>query len=67
MSKYKVGDRVVVISKEELKGLIGQGMFYIEPFCGRTVTIKEVDDDETYRMIVGGAMNSLKDQKKMYI
>ena len=50
MSKYKVGDRVVVISKEELKGLIGQGMFYIEPFCGRTVTIKEVDDDETYRI-----------------
>nr|WP_142411385.1 hypothetical protein [Clostridium sp. Marseille-P7770] len=50
MSKYKVGDRVVVISKEKSKDLIGQGMFYIEPFCGKTVTIKEVDDDETYRI-----------------
>ena len=54
MSKYKVGDRVVVISKEEAdeKSHVGPGFVYgMKKYCGETVTIKEVDDnDRNYRL-----------------
>lgn len=54
MSKYKVGDRVVVISKEKIKYLTGSKVPFLkcmEKFCGETVTIKKVDDiDGTYRI-----------------
>ena len=54
MSKYKVGDRVVVISKEEAdkKSHVGPGFAYgMKKYCGETVTIKEVDDnDRNYRL-----------------
>ena len=53
MSKYKVGDRVVVISRENIKNLCEKECIFwsdMIPFCGKTVTIKEVDDDETYRV-----------------
>lgn len=54
MSKYKVGDRVVVISKEKIKYLTGSKVLFLkcmEKFCGETVTIKKIDDiDGTYRI-----------------
>lgn len=51
MSKYKVGDRVVVISKEEAdkKENVGYGFANgMKKYCGKTVTIKIVLDDKTY-------------------
>lgn len=54
MSKYKVGDRVVVISKEKMKDSMEMWPMLwsdMEPYFGKTVTIKEVDDnDGTYRL-----------------
>ena len=52
MSKYKVGDRVVVISEEKAKDLKGKFLFSssMKSFCGKTVTIKKVDYDGTYRI-----------------
>ena len=54
MSKYKVGDRVVVISKEEAdeKSYVGPGFVYgMKKYCGETVTIKEVDNnDRNYKV-----------------
>ena len=52
MSKYKVGDRVVVISEEKTKDLKNNFMLLsdMKSFCGETVTIKEVDFDGTYRI-----------------
>lgn len=53
MSKYKVGDRVVVVSKEKVKDSKTRFWFWsdMRSFCGKTVTIKEIDDrDETYRI-----------------
>lgn len=53
MSKYRVGDRVVVVSKEKVKDLKTRFWFWsdMRSFCGKTVTIKEIDDrDETYRI-----------------
>ena len=53
MSKYKVGDRVVVIFKEKMKDSMETWPMLrsdMEPYFGRTVTIKEVDDDGTYRL-----------------
>lgn len=53
MSKYKVGDRVVVISKEEAekKRNVGFGFAYgMKEYCGKTVTIKRVDNDGTYKI-----------------
>lgn len=54
MSKYKVGDRVVVIFKEKMKDSMEEWPMLwsnMEPYFGKTVTIKEVDDnDGTYRL-----------------
>lgn len=52
MSKYKVGDRVVVISEEKIKDLTKKFLFCpdMRSFCGETVTIKKVDYDGTYRI-----------------
>lgn len=52
MSKYKVGDRVVVISEEKAKDLKGKFLFpsSMKSFCGKTVTIKKVDYDGDYRI-----------------
>lgn len=52
MSKYKVGDRVVVISEEKIKDLTKKFLFLsdMRSFCGETVTIKKVDYDGTYRI-----------------
>ena len=53
MSKYKVGDRVVVISKEEAeeKKNLGYGFANgMKEYCGKTVTIKKVDSDGTYKI-----------------
>ena len=53
MSKYKVGDRVVVVSKEEAKKKrnVGFGFAYgMEKYCGKTFTIKRVFDDKTYKV-----------------
>lgn len=52
MSKYKVGDRVVVISEEKTKDLKKNFLFSsdMKSFCGETVTIKEVDFDGNYRI-----------------
>lgn len=54
MSKYKVGDRVVVISKEKMEDSMEEWPMLwsdMEPYFGKTVTIKEVDDnDGTYRL-----------------
>ena len=54
MSKYKVGDRVVVISKEKMKDSMEERPMLwsdMELYFGKTVTIKEVDDnDGTYRL-----------------
>lgn len=54
MSKYKVGDRVVVVFKEKMKDSMEEWPMLwsnMEPYFGKTVTIKEVDDnDGTYRL-----------------
>ncbi|MBT9788753.1 hypothetical protein GPK90_05260 [Clostridium sp. MCC344] len=54
MSKYKVVDRVVVIFKEKMKDSMEEWPMLwsnMEPYFGKTVTIKEVDDnDGTYRL-----------------
>lgn len=52
MSKYKVGDRVVVISEEKIKDLTKKFLFWsdMRSFCGETVTIKKVAYDGTYRI-----------------
>lgn len=54
MSKYNVGDRVVVIFKEKMKDSMEEWPMLwsnMEPYFGKTVTIKEVDDnDGTYRL-----------------
>lgn len=54
MSKYKVGDHVVVIFKEKMKDSMEEWPMLwsnMEPYFGKTVTIKEVDDnDGTYRL-----------------
>lgn len=52
MSKYKVGDRVVVISEEKIKDLTNKFLFWpgMRSFCGETVTIKKVAYDGTYRI-----------------
>lgn len=52
MSKYKVGDRVVVISEEKIKDLTKKFLFWTDmrSFCGETVTIKKVAYDGTYRI-----------------
>lgn len=53
MSKYKVGDRVVVISKEEAdeKSYVGLGFADgMKKYCGKVVTIKEVYNDGSYRI-----------------
>lgn len=53
MSKYKVGDRVVVISEEKVKELTKADPIFwpdMEPFCGKTVVIREVCKGEAYRI-----------------
>jgi len=53
MSKYRVGDRVVVVSKEKVKDLKKKFLFFsdMRSFCGETVTIKEADNrDGNYRI-----------------
>lgn len=53
MSKYKVGDRVVVISKEEAdeKSHVSPGFTdNMKKYCGKVVTIKEVCNDGNYRI-----------------
>lgn len=53
MSKYKVGDRVVVISKEEAdeKSHVSPGFAdNMKKYCGKVVTIKEVCNDGNYRI-----------------
>lgn len=56
MSKYKVGDRVVVISKEEAdeKSHVSPGFAdSMKKYCGKVVTIKEVYEvynDGSYRI-----------------
>ena len=51
MSKYKVGDRVVVISREEAdeKSHVSPGFAdNMKKYCGKVVTIKEVCNDGNY-------------------
>lgn len=53
MSKYKVGDRVVVISREEAdeKSYVSPGFAdNMKKYCGKVVTIKEVCNDGNYRI-----------------
>lgn len=52
MSKYKVGDRVVVVSEKKAKDLTAKLEFLpdMKPLCGETVTIKKVDYDGTYKL-----------------
>ena len=54
MSKYKVGYRVVVVFKEKMKDSMEEWPMLwsnMEPYFGKTVTIKEVVDiDGTYRL-----------------
>lgn len=53
MSKYKVGDRVVVISREEAdeKSHVSPGFTdNMKKYCGKVVTIKEVCNDGNYRI-----------------
>ena len=53
MSKYKVGDRVVVISREEAdeKSHVSPGFAdNMKKYCGKVVTIKEVCNDGNYRI-----------------
>ena len=53
MSKYKVGDRVVVIAEEELQKLVDPKLTYfanIKHLCGETVTIEKKNNDGSYKI-----------------
>lgn len=51
MSKYKVGDRAVVISKEEAEKNMGVGPGFIDDmkkYCGKTVTIEDICEEYSF-------------------